>query len=596
MAATGATPISLYYSATASNVPTAGNLVAGELAINTQDGKLFYKDAAGVVQTIASKDTNSGTFTNISVSGVASFADGTVSLPSITNIGDTNTGIYFPAADTIAFTEGGVESMRIDSSGNVGIGTSSPSYRLDITGANPRMRIQPTTGTEYALYQAQNTGGSAYMGLENSTGSALSTGSAYSLNLYHGGAYPILFSTNANERMRITSAGDVGIGLNSPAYKLDIQTAGSGVSVRASAGNAYLRLEPVFGTGASYIDFVASGSTAQDARIIGGSGSTSNLAFLTGGASLVERMRIDSSGSLCIGTTTSSGAILRAINGSGAQIMVGFSSTQNYYDANNHIFRTANGAATVMSTDSNGNVGIGNSSPNTRLDVYASNPTNGQVCLFRNSAGSSQNGVLTRYSQNGIADWQIGQPAAVSAFTFGTTASEYMRIDSSGNLLVGGTTQRNSAKITNEFSTGNNGLSLYCVANLNAVDFALFSANAGTLCGAISRIGTTSAVVYTATSDYRLKTVIGSVSDAGTRIDALQPIEYDWNTGGRTRGFLAHQFAEVYPSSVTGEKDAVDKEGKPVYQSMQASTAEVMADLIAEIQSLRKRVAQLESK
>jgi len=55
MAQTNFTPISLYYSTTAAAVPTAGNLVAGELAINTQDGKLFYKDAAGVVQTLATK-------------------------------------------------------------------------------------------------------------------------------------------------------------------------------------------------------------------------------------------------------------------------------------------------------------------------------------------------------------------------------------------------------------------------------------------------------------------------------------------------------------------------------------------------------------
>jgi hypothetical protein len=55
MAQTNFTPISLYYSATSTNVPTAGNLVAGELAINTADGKLFYKDSSGVVQTIAGK-------------------------------------------------------------------------------------------------------------------------------------------------------------------------------------------------------------------------------------------------------------------------------------------------------------------------------------------------------------------------------------------------------------------------------------------------------------------------------------------------------------------------------------------------------------
>lgn len=62
MAATGYTPISLYYSATATNAPTAGNLVNGELAINITDGKLYYKDNAGVVQTIASKSAVSGIF------------------------------------------------------------------------------------------------------------------------------------------------------------------------------------------------------------------------------------------------------------------------------------------------------------------------------------------------------------------------------------------------------------------------------------------------------------------------------------------------------------------------------------------------------
>jgi hypothetical protein len=60
MAQTGYTPISIYYSATTTNVPTAGNLVAGELAINTADGKLFYKDSSGVVQTIATKNGIAG--------------------------------------------------------------------------------------------------------------------------------------------------------------------------------------------------------------------------------------------------------------------------------------------------------------------------------------------------------------------------------------------------------------------------------------------------------------------------------------------------------------------------------------------------------
>ena len=126
--------------------------------------------------------------------------------------------------------------------------------------------------------------------------------------------------------------------------------------------------------------------------------------------------------------------------------------------------------------------------------------------------------------------------------------------------------------------------------------FVYFAAS-GTAIGNISRVTTTNAVVYNTTSDYRLKTVLGSVSGAGERIDALKPIDYQWTEdGSNARGFLAHEFKEVYANSVTGEKDAVDADGNPVYQAMQASTPEVIADLVAEIQSLRKRILTLENK
>ena len=75
-----------------------------------------------------------------------------------------------------------------------------------------------------------------------------------------------------------------------------------------------------------------------------------------------------------------------------------------------------------------------------------------------------------------------------------------------------------------------------------------------------------------------------------------QTVEPYKDGGDKGVGFLAHEFAEVSPLSVSGEKDAVDADGKPVYQSMQASTSEVIANLVAELQSLRKRLAALEAK
>ena len=84
-------------------------------------------------------------------------AAGTASLPALTTTGDVNTGIFFPAADTIAFAEGGAEAMRIDSSGNVGIGTSSPSNLLDIAKSSGQLTVNASTslsGIQSCRYSA----------------------------------------------------------------------------------------------------------------------------------------------------------------------------------------------------------------------------------------------------------------------------------------------------------------------------------------------------------------------------------------------------------------------------------------------------------
>lgn len=99
MAASGSTSIQLYYSPTTGNTPTAGNLVAGELALNTADGNLFYKDSSGVVQTLASTSNNSHLSWSSANSTLTVVATGSLRLPVGTTVQQPAT----PAAGMIRF-------------------------------------------------------------------------------------------------------------------------------------------------------------------------------------------------------------------------------------------------------------------------------------------------------------------------------------------------------------------------------------------------------------------------------------------------------------------------------------------------------------
>ena len=179
MAQTNYTPISLYYSATATSVPTAGNLVAGELALNTADGKLFYKDSAGVVQVLATKGgvgsstttqvlyNSSGlvvgsaglTFdgTNLATTGTAT---ATRFIPSSSTVA-TN-GMFLPAANTLGFSTASTEAMRIDSSNNLIVNSSSTigtGGKLMVTSTTDTLYSQTSSSTAYAalILNVQNT-------------------------------------------------------------------------------------------------------------------------------------------------------------------------------------------------------------------------------------------------------------------------------------------------------------------------------------------------------------------------------------------------------------------------------------------------------
>jgi hypothetical protein len=282
-----------------------------------------------------------GSFTTLSATGVATFSAGTVSLPAITTTGDTNTGIYFPAADTIATSTGGSERLRINSTGNVGIGTNSPSQALQVAYGNNGYILSQQSNTlastlraNLALVNGSTTFGASDRTYRFSNLGTSATASDLVFDYWNGTAF--------TERMRIDSAGLVGIGTSSQSSPLVVgtnqtQTVASaaqfnGNGTALSTGNAIVVISSTNVTPAADIGgslaFAANTTTLSSypmASISGryetvGAGVYSGyLAFATttSAGAPTERMRIDSSGNVLIGKTspTSNGGDLQVSSG-----------------------------------------------------------------------------------------------------------------------------------------------------------------------------------------------------------------------------------------------------------------------------------------
>jgi len=386
--------------------------------------------------------------------------DGTAATPAIRGT-DANTGIFFPAADTIAFAEGGVEAARFDSSGNFGLGVTPSAWQVN------NRAIQLLEG--YASISSNNSQGCCDVAFNCfNAGSAATSGWKYT----NTGVAVSLFQQQAG------------------AFKF--LTAASG-----TAGNAITFTQAMTLNASSQLSI---GTTNADGRLC--------LQETAAGAGATFYSTAGNSGGQ-IGTTNESGA------NNGVEINA-------YRGSGKIIFKTNN--AEVGRFDSSGNLLVGATATAAYFD-----------------------GKVNSYSASSVPSFAGKQGAATAAVNVAWNAA------TSGDNIF-------EYFVTEASPTVRGGINYNRAAGL---------------------------VVYATTSDYRAKEISGPVVNSGVLIDSV-PV-YMGTMKGATQErpmFIAHETPEY---AHTGEKDAVDAEGNPVYQQMDASA--LIPVMWAEIQSLRKRLA-----
>ena len=216
--------------------------------------------------------------------------------------------------------------------------------------------------------------------------------------------------------------------------------------------------------------------------------------------------------------------------------------------------------------------------------VYTA-PTAVAIPAYRYEMGNGVGGHAWFYAPTGA------QGSAISY-------TQAMTLDASGNLLIGAATSTAKLNLVPD-STYNLCIRSNPLASVVPYTFAIFN-NTSTASGSIVVNSTTTA--YNTSSDYRLKNTVAPMQGALDKVALLKPCTYKWNVDNSDgQGFIAHELAEIEPGCVSGEKDAVDAEGKPQYQGI--DTSFLVATLTAAIQELKAiidmqatRITALEAK
>ena len=276
-------------------------------------------------------------------------------------------------------------------------------------------------------------------------------------------------------------------------------------------------------------------------------------------------------------------------------------------------FKTGEGGVSAsterMRITPNGKVGIGTTTPDsyTSDTLVISSGDQGGMTLV--SADNVENYISWADGTSGGAQLQagyIGYNHASNYMRFGTVATERMRIDSSGNLLVNkaNTTEHTDGIIlrgnaTTVIARDNDALAIWAdnaTANTGGTKgHILFKRGTNAvLVGSVT--STTSATSFNTSSDYRLKENVNYTFDATTRLKQLKPARFNFKVNADSEivdGFLAHEVSSIVPEAITGAKDAVDGDGNPVYQSIDQS--KLVPLLVKTIQELEARITALEA-